>query len=274
VKSNEARVYDCNDPETMLAGIYAKKYFNAKIIYDTHELWSDFFEIEENIIKTIYSFLNSKIVYLYETFLIKRFDTVITINEPIKKIIKKRYKLNQIHVIYNFFNYIDLDKNIKKKDSIVFIGRFRMGIEELLLKIKKRTNLEPVIIGFKGNYNEIDYKGFLNKKEYLEELQKNKIGIFSYDIKSKNIFLATPNKIFQYFQSNLPVVVMNILGLRYFKKYKFGEFYRINDEEDLILKINKILNNYDFYLDNIEKYKHELSWENQEEYVLKLYRRN
>ena len=272
VKKNQAKVYDCNDPDTMLAGYFAKKYWNSKIIYDSHELWSDFFQKFHTTLKTFYSFFNSKISYYYERLFIKQFDRVITINEPIMNVLKKRYNYENIHLIYNFFSYIDIEMNKERQNSIVFIGRFQIGAEEILKTIHERTNLKPVVIGFKGNYKEIDYKGFLSKPEYLKELRKHKIGLFSYEVKSKNIFYATPNKVFQYLQSYLPLVIHNILGMRHFKKYKFGEFYKINDMDDLVLKVNKILENYDYYLNNIKKCKYELSWENQEKRLLRLYK--
>lgn len=272
VKDNPADIYDCNDPDTMMAGIYAKKYWGSKIIYDSHELWSDIFEKKSTTVKTIYAFISTKILYyIYEKPNIKQFDRIITVNNSIKQIIKKNYDLNNIYVIYNFSNY-DPILSKKKKPFVVYIGGHRNGVESTLIYIAKHTRLQPVIIGFTGKYKEIDYLGFLKKEEYRKKLRECKIGLFSYDINnSKNTYLATPNKIFQYIQGNVPIITFKTPGTEFLKKYKICELYAIGDYNDLIVKINKILNNYDDYIKQIRKYKYELSWECQEPNLLKIY---
>lgn len=273
VKENPADIYDCNDPDTMMAGIYAKKYWKSKIVYDAHELWSDVFEKKSTIIKTIYAFISTKILYyIYEKPNIKLFDKIITVNIPIKKILENRFGLDNIFVIYNFSNY-DCFLLKKKKEYIVYIGGHRFGIEDTLVYVSENIRLTPLIIGFNGNYKEIEYLGFLTKEQYRKKLRECKIGLFSYDLNnSRNTYLATPNKIFQYIQGTVPVITFKTPGTKFLEKYNVGETYKIGDFNDLIIKINKILNNYEFYIDNINKYKKELSWENQEKKLIKIYK--
>jgi len=274
VKKNMAKVYDCNDPDTLLAGYYAKKIWNSKLIYDSHELWSQFFQKHATIIKTAYSFLNSKLMHFYEKLYIKRFDRILAVNKIIKESIKKNYNLNNVYTLFNYVNYMDIKTEVKRQNTIVYFGLFQVGAENYLLSVQKNTDLKPVVIGFDGNHKEIDYKGFLNEKEYTKELLKSKIGFFAFNLQSKNNYFATPNKVFQYLQLNLPVLTVDIPGMISFKKYKFGEFFDPNDEKDLVLKVNKILDNYDYYLNNIKKCKYELSWDNQEKTLLGIYKFN
>lgn len=272
VKENPADIYDCNDPDTMMAGVYAKKYWKSKIVYDAHELWSDVAEKQKTWIKTIYSFISSKILYyLYEKQFIKKFNVVITVNDCIKTVLKNRYKLSNIEIIYNYSN-ADLIKSKNKKESVVFIGGHRLGVEEQLLKIKKNCNLEPIIIGFVGDNPEINYLGFLKKEEYRKELRSHKIGLFSYDVNCKNTYYATPNKIFQYLQAEVPIIAIDTPGTEFIKKNHIGETFKINNDADLINKTNKILKNYESYIKNIQKHKFELSWENQEKKLIKIYK--
>ncbi|MDD4439889.1 MAG: glycosyltransferase [Tissierellia bacterium] len=272
VKENPADIYDCNDPDTIMAGIYAKKYYNSKIVYDAHELWSDVAEKQKTVIKTMYSFISSNILYwFYERPFIKKYNAVITVNESIKSILKKRYNLTNIFVIYNYSNY-DAITGVKNKDNtLVFIGGYRLGVEKQLLKITEKCNLDPMIIGFNGNHPEIKYLGFLDKQKYRKLLRKNKLGFCSYDVNCKSTYYATPNKLFQYLQAEVPIIAIKTPGTKIINEYEIGETYKIEDENDLITKINLILKNYDKYLRNIKKYKFELSWEYQEHSLLKIY---
>ena len=183
----------------------------------------------------------------------------------------KRYKLSNVEIIYNYSN-VDLSESRKKKSSIVFIGGSRLGVEDQLINISEKCNLQPVIIGFQGSKPGIIYLGFLKKEKYRTELKSHKLGLFSYEVNCKNTYLATPNKIFQYLQAEIPIISIDTPGTKIITKYNIGEVFEIKNDIDLRNKVNKILNNYDYYIKNIKKCKQELSWENQENKLIEIYK--
>jgi glycosyltransferase involved in cell wall biosynthesis len=251
VKKNSADIYDCNDPDTIMAGIWAKKLYDSKIIYDSHEYWKD--KYPKNNLKNIFNYyrLSKTLYYFYEKPFIKYFDKVITVSDKIKEKLIENYKLDEkkVVVIYNFLNYFKL-KKIKKENKVCFFGGSnRASIDENLTTIYNKFNLKPLLVGFKGNNPDFEYTGFLSKDDYVKKIATSKIALLTNNTNCLNVIYATPNKLFVYLQSEVPMIGYDLPGLNLIKKYKIGELCN-NSKKDLIEKTKTILNNYDYYINN------------------------
>lgn len=271
VIKNPADIYECHDPNTMIAGIYAKELYNSKIIYDSHELWSGVGSKQENIIKTIYSKIYGKTQFNLEKQYISYFDKVIVVNKTIMKKYNLQYNLKNIDFICNYSNFDLIKDNLKKDETIVFIGKNRPLVEEKLI-LASELGLKPIVMGFKGKYSEIQYFGLLGKKEYTKKLRHQKIGLNFYSTDSESLYLSLPNKLFQYIQAEVPIISLNLPEQKFIRKEGFGEYFNGTDE-DFLKKLRKMLisKNYLKYIKNLKKKKYKYSWENQEKKLIQIY---
>lgn len=271
VEKDKGDIYHCNDPDTMIAGVYAKKIYNSKIIYDSHELWSNISH-RHSFIARIYSYVYSKMYYFLERKYVKYFDKIITVSEPIKRILEKRYH-KSVKLIYNKENYIKI-KNINKQDKAVYVGKIRTKVLYFSSLLADKLNFNVNIFGFKKyNYdNNINFFGKIDPKLFVKYMPYYKLGLCIYGKDSKSVYLTTPNKLFQYLQYEIPIIAPDYPGLKLIDDFKIGETFNINDDFDFIIKAQKIINNFDFYLKNIQKIKKKMSWESQEKELFKIYK--
>jgi len=262
-----ADIYHCCDPDTMIAGVIAKNKFKSKIIYDSHELWSNISH-NQNLISRVYSFVYSKLYYVLEIFYISKFDKVITVSEPIKHVLQKRYKLKDIIVVENRCEYIPPLKNKIFNPLCVYIGAERTDVLKFAKIIKNKFNWNSKMLGFKKNKIQgILFRGKIHPCKFKKELKDCSVGLCIYGKDSKSVYFTIPNKLFQYVQYELPIIAPNYPGLQKIKKYNVGVLY--NDDEDFLFKFKHLIDNYDFYKSNILKYKYFLSWEFEKQKILK-----
>jgi len=179
-------VYHCHELDSLLIGYLLSRFKSKKLIYDAHEAYSDWMF---NILKRDYgaiAVLLRPIIKKLESFLTKKSDIVITVNEPMEE----RYKKlggDPVIVIGNypplsFFSNIKSIKieGIDEKDTVIGrIGGMHIdtGILETIqafkLLEKKVNNVKLLLIGRISPSN-------------FEEVVKDEIG------NDKNIILLNP----------------------------------------------------------------------------------
>lgn len=265
-----ANIYDCNDPDTLYAGKLAKIKFSCKIVYDSHEYWKKVYKKENNFLMTIYSYLFSKQLYFFEKRLISFVDKVICVSPSICKLISNKYNL-KTHLICNFSNFLNFP--LKKKKQVVFVGaRLRKGADKFLNYFKNKKYNVSVIGNVSNKEKNINYLGYISKNEYLKVLNSSLVGINYYDIACDNIRYSLPNKFFEYIQTNC-VVIYNSEMIdisKIVQKYNLGLSLKNIDFKKLDEQLNILLNDSRLY-DRFKLAKKELSWENQEKDLFKIY---
>jgi hypothetical protein len=272
-----ADIYDCNDPDTLSAGVRAKSIFpSSKLIYDSHEYWKGTRRKETNLAYTLYSYIGNTIQYLRQEKYIEYADKVICVSQSIKNLLIKKYN-KPTYVIYNYSKRENtvLDFTQKNKDKqVVFVGsKFRLGVTKYLDYFVDNGYKVVVIGSAKKTNPKIDYKGFIPKSDYMKILNKSCIGIAYMDITCDNIKYALPNKLFEYIQAGvIPIVNINNLdAANLVNKYKLG----LVDNSDKKINSLPILSSDHFInycQNNLVKYRNELIWEVQEDKLLKLYK--
>jgi len=216
----------CHDLDTLRVGIEYKKTFGSKLIYDSHELWTEMSGINY-FVKNRYSKIEK------EYF--QSIDHVITVSPSIIEEFKKRYNSeipttlvrnmplksknaneiiltepndNEIKIVYSGF-YIKgrgiefiLDSAVKFPDNIkmyLLVQNDPNVIQELKDKVCKLKLEGRVFI-----------KGFVPQEEVIKELSKYDIGILPYLPVSLNNLYCLPNKLFQYLSAGICVVSNNL----------------------------------------------------------------
>jgi glycosyltransferase involved in cell wall biosynthesis len=271
-------MYDCNDPDTLCAGVFAKEKYNSKILYDSHEFWQGTRRKEYNLLYTIYSYIGNTIQYHREKSLVHNVDGITTVSESIANIL--RYKYNKpVCVIenratlnkYRIGNYENT--KIPSANAVFFGAKIRPGTIDTLLALKKE-GFKPMIIGDYSNDKltdlGIECLGFLDKDSYQKELAKSCVAVLDFEVTCDNIKYCLPNKLFEYIQAGIPIIANDRLFdvSRFIKDKKIGVVCNVYNIKD---KIREIITEYHKYRHNINNISYEYSWENQEKQLLSYY---
>ena len=285
----EADILHCNDLNTLPIGVIIKKFFNkqVKIVYDAHE-----YETE----RVHQGKIEKKIVRVIEKKLLKYVDSVITVSNSIANEYVKLYGIKKPHLVFNTPNYKKVEKkdifrekfNIAK-DTIIFLyqggvskGR---GILEFAELIKNKKEVAYVIMGY-GALEE-DIKKFVEKhdnvffheavspKVLLDYTSSADIGVCIEENLCKSWDYALPNKMFEYYMADLPIIVSGLYEMKKFVRENDTGFILddIFNKEEFDSKFDTIIETYKSKQKNITRVKKIYNWEEQEKVLLNLYRK-
>ena len=247
-----------NDLDTLLANYLISKWRKCKLVYDTHEYFTEVPELIENPIK-------QRIWLKLEKWIFPKLKNIITVNDSIAKLYSDKYHVN-VHVIRNVAPLIGLDKLKTKleldlpedKFIIVLQGsgiNQKRGAEEAVEAMKLIENALLLIIGGGDvlgklkkivNDNDLNEKvKFLPKMPYEDMMQYTRNANLGLAIDHTTILnhkLALPNKLFDYIQAEIPILATGLVEVQnVIEKYKIG--FITEDEltaEKLAAKINII----------------------------------
>jgi len=225
-------VIHAHDLDTLLAGYLIKRKTGAKLIYDSHELWTKQGMPLPGIIIKFMGFL--------ERYLIRKIDAIISVNDSIIESIEKMYnfkfKIPKV-VVYNtpMGNPGKILIKDKKQISVLYQGRFapNRGLEELVLAsqyFKKNIKLYFRCTGEKDveeKIKKIVKDNKIKNIEFLEPVGMHKmasfarfadIGVIPYLPVNENNRLATPNKLFEYAMAGLAIAASDLPEIAKFVK--------------------------------------------------------
>lgn len=291
-------IIHCNDLDTLIVGVIAKRKFGTKIIYDAHEFWPYSSTQTPKLLVTL--------LKLYENFLIKYPDSVITVNHYLADAMKQEYDLNYIHSIPNCEPWHNSSSNPTHVDfsacnfsqckvKFLYQGNFYRGRGiEVLINTWKELNPKEASLFIRGtsskHYHEClllaEETKLLNKSIFfLDAVREDElvsaasfydVGIIPYEPVSINNRFSCPNKLSQYMHAGLAIIsnkldyVSEILTL-----YNIGVIY---DSSKPITLINA----FQFYINNpsqlslhkknaLNAAENHFNWQVQEKILLQIY---
>jgi len=287
----KADIYYANDLPVLRICMTEAIRNNARLIYDSHELY-----LEQGFFET--RFLHEK-YFFQEKEGIKKADAVITVNEFIAKELSKRYNydFNKIHVIYNYpeghrqerFCQAEFYSTNRKEVRLLYQGGFApgRGLKELVLAMERVPDHYKLYMRGIGSYGKYlkecaKEKGLLNNRVFfLEPVGFNKllseasfadVGVLFYEPYCLNNYFASPNKLFDYI--NIPLAIL-CNGLPFLKKiidtYKVGICIDQIDPNEIAKAITQFTpeNVFRYKLASFEASKI-LNWKTEEEKLYKI----
>ena len=295
----DADAYHAHDFPTLPLGYFSAKIKNAKIVYDSHELWGESRIFSQSSYFTPFIRFWKLFSTLMESYLSKRVDKVITVNESIAQYLTVKYKIEKPVVISNFSEYsnversdilrkelsIDENKKIAIYQGAIITGR---GLEKLVECSKYLHDVVVVIMGFG------DLKERLQKKIEKENIDNVKlldavppdvlmsytasadIGISSVQNICLSYYYSTPNKVWEYIMAGIPFAASDFPEMRKLAiDENMGVVFNPEDAKSIAEAINYLLDNRDMY--NIKKEnvlmlaKEKYNWEKESLKLIKLY---
>jgi glycosyltransferase involved in cell wall biosynthesis len=284
-KKDKADIYHVHDLDTLLSGYLLARHHSSNLIYDSHELYVE--QLPET-----YPILR-KYFFIYEKFLIKKADIVITINQSIADQLSRRYHINPPEIIMNCPFY-QKSGNPEKQSSfvkIIYQGIFApgRGLEETIIAAKCFENAKLYLRGYgilENKLKTLVSKNALEEKviflppvdmnSLIQSLDTFDIGIISYRSTLLNNYLALPNKIFEYMMGGCAIAACDIPEIKnVINTCQNGVLFNPDDPENICIEINSLTNNPDL-LGKMKKNsilwaKNYYNWEIQGESLVKIY---
>lgn len=230
LKNEEApEIIHVHDLPSLELGVLLKKTFNAKLIYDSHEIYPEQFS---------YDTQRYKLEYERESKLIKNIDHLVSVNDYCVERIKEIHRIsvpsttisNSVKIDdVNSLNFATRQRIWHEKHKLaknVIIAVFQGGInpvrniDEL---VESLTHLpEHIHLGFITFAKDIPhYKKLCEKlkilhrvhfeieldwEDVIDYLKSADFGFIPYQNTSDNALAATPNKMYEFLVANLPII--------------------------------------------------------------------
>lgn len=280
-----------NDLDTLLPNYIISKIFNIKLVYDSHELFTEVPELTRRPVIR-------KFWLLIEKWIFPKLKNVITVNDEIARIFHQKYKV-PIHVIRNIANRIyplnideNLTKNVKKGSKMLIIqGSINIdrGVEEAVEMMQYLENFILYIIGYGDVMDNIKrmIKDLLlenkvvviDKLPYQELTQYTRIADLGLSLDkgtNLNYELSLPNKIFDFIQCQVPIMASSRkLVAEFIESNQIGLVFDDYDPKKMAEIVNSIFQNkerYKIWKDNLQQVAKIYNWEAESQHLIEIYK--
>ncbi len=270
-----------NDIDTLLPNYLISKFQNKKLVFDSHELFSEIPElVNRRYVKNVWVSLEKKII--------PKIKNTYTVCESIAKHYKEKYN-TEFKVIRNVPKSTIIEEGSLKisteRKIIIYQGAINVG-RGLELMIDTMMYLQEyllVIVG-DGDVKEELFQRMLKNRvkgsvyfygkvspEELKTITPNAVLGFSMEEDlGLNYRYALPNKIFDYIQAEIPVLCSDLPEMKkIIQEYKVGEVVMERTPEKIALQIKGMLKK-DFSKE-LKAAKQKLIWEQEEQKLLQLF---
>jgi len=283
-------IYQFHDPELLPMSLLLKLLIKAKVIYDSHECYADYFLHKDYLPKVIRPFC-SKAIRAIEQFVGKRLDWVIVTTEYHEASLKGINK--HLDIIYNYpllsewDNVVPSDNSIKK--GVCYIGNIteERGITQLIRAIEK----VDCVLHLAGDYEPREYRqeltrlpgwekvieyGYVNRQQAAEIISKSLLGVVLFLPKPIH-YTSLSTKVFEYMAGGIACLVSDFpIWQNIVSKYNCGICVNPLDTEQIAKQISYLLQNPDVANAMGEQGKKkildEFNWETQEPKLFNIYR--
>ena len=271
-----------NDLDTLLPNYITSVFQRKKLIFDSHELFSEIPElVNKQQVKKVWLFL--------EKTIIPKLQNVITVSNSIKNHYHNLYGISPI-VVRNIpkikkISQRNFEIDAKGKKVILYQGSVNIGrgIELMIDTMALLDEYLFIVIGDGdileqlkekvSNLSLHDKVKFIGKKtpEELKELTPNAtIGMSLEEDLGLNYRYALPNKVFDYLHANVPVIVADLPEMRsLIKKHPIGEILTERTPKTLA-KIIIYMTNIS-YEKELKTAKKELNWSKEKEKLISIF---
>lgn len=288
----KADILVANDLDTLPANFLVSKIKRIKLVYDTHELFTEVPElVDRKMVKRIWQFIEGKMLpkikhsytvcYSVAEYYNQKYPVNIQVvrNLPIKRSVASDTRLIEQFI-----------PGYSGKKVIVYQGAVNKGrgLEHIIKAMRKLDGFALLIIG--GGDIEVDLHMLVDQlnledKVYFtgplpfEQLYRltphAHLGISLEENLGLNYYYSLPNKIFDYIQAHVPVLCSDFPEMKkIILEYEVGATIEHKEPEKLATLIHTIFENeaqYSKWKENTVHASEILCWENEEKRVEKVY---
>jgi glycosyltransferase involved in cell wall biosynthesis len=278
-----------NDLDTLPAVYLASILKRQPIVYDSHEYFTELPElVDRKYIRRIWQWL--------ERLMLPKIKFSYTVSNSIAAGYYARYGIS-MEVIRNLPLRIKALPDRRNPGSsnekhIIYQGALNMGRGlDLAIKSMKYLDKCHLIIAGSGYIenelkdlvrsldlsDQVQFLGTLRPEDLVKYTSQADLGISLEEGKGLNYIYALPNKLFDYIQAHIPVLISDLPEMAYIvRKYNVGMVIQTRDPLELSEVIKQMLYSNEMMVtwkQNLAVAAKELCWENEEKKLLDIYLR-
>ncbi len=282
---SKADVFLANDLDTLPANYLVSKIRKKTLVYDSHEYFTEVPELinRPNI---------QKFWQRLEQQMLPKIKYAYTVCDSIAEIYFEKYR-TPFKVVRNVplsGSFLPQEKKKEKEKIILYQGAVNIGrglkqaisamqyvegaklviagngdIKSELENLVKKENLE----------NKVEFTGRLSIEELAKLTPQANLGLSIEEDMGLNYRFTLPNKLFDYIQAEVPVLVTDLPEMAAIvKKYKIGKITTSLEPDVLAKKMEKALFDEDerkVWKRNLKTAAKELVWENEEQILSEIF---
>jgi len=281
-----------NDLDTLLANYLISKMKGAKLVYDSHEYYTELPELQERkFVRSIWKCIEARIL--------PKITHCYTVSESVAEAYHKEYGI-RMGVVRNVpmanmksmalgarIQNPPLAENLK---LIMYQGTLNTGrgiyqvLDAMVLldgvlfvivgdgydleNIKKRTAELKIT-------DKVKFTGQVPLEQLPAYTSQADLGLVLEENVGLSYLYSLPNKLFDFIHAGVPVLASSLVEIkRIYEKYEIGEMIENYDPKHIAGKINFMLSNNDkraLWKENLKKAAEEYCWENEEKELKKIY---
>jgi glycosyltransferase involved in cell wall biosynthesis len=278
-----------NDLDTLPACYAASRILRSKLVFDSHELFPEVPElVHRPRIKKFWSTL--------ENILVRKIHFGLTVSDSIAGYYSISYNVPFITIrnLAPFRPVSDFEGMTKNRGPsiVIYQGSLNLGrgLELAIESMLYLENTELWILG-DGDINtrlvgmvadlglngKVEFKGKVPIEQLWQYTARADVGISLEEDMGLNYQYSLPNKLFDYIQARIPVIVSDLPEMRTIvENYRIGEVLRERTPKRLAEMIREITGkmiNYKEYGSAIDIAAQDLCWEREEDKLLSLFKR-
>jgi glycosyltransferase involved in cell wall biosynthesis len=279
---HKADILLSNDLDSLPANYLASKFKNSKLVYDSHEYFTEVPELVDrpfvrNVWLKIEEWILPKVKHSY------------TVCQSIADEYFGNYGI-KMEIVRNVPYYYNTENVEGKSDKkiILYQGALNKGrgLENAILAMKYIDNAILQIIGdgdityelkqlSKNNdlEDKVHFLGKISFEDVKTQTTKADLGLSIEENIGKNYFYVLPNKLFDYIQAEVPVLVSDFPEMkRIVEKYRIGKTISNTTPESIAKAIKEILEKENTeWKNNLKIAKKDLCWENEEKIIIEIF---
>ncbi len=277
-----------NDLDSLLANFLVSRIRRKPLIYDSHEYFTEVPELlGRPVVRAIWKWL--------ERMMVPKVNAAYTVSESIAEVYRELYKVD-FKVVRNLPVCAQREKTVhREKESgkpkiILYQGAMNLGrgIESAIRAMQFLDGAELWLAGdgdITSRLQEMVYEQDLDKKvKFIGRLPLHNLhemtcqadlGISLEEDLGLNYRFALPNKLFDYIQAGVPVLVSNLPEMkRIVEQYQIGMIAETHQRKELAELMKIALFDQEkriIWMKNMPLAAAELCWENEEKILLDIY---
>jgi glycosyltransferase involved in cell wall biosynthesis len=277
-----------NDLDTLPAAWLASKIRNNRLMYDTHEYFTETPELANRPrIQAIWKAI--------EDYLFPKLTDILTVNTSIAKLYSDKYN-KTVHVSRNIPQTFSPERLKSRKELglpenkriLILQGtgiNIQRGAEEAVEAMQYIENCILLIVGSGDVFptlkkmvtnlkleNKVIFKAKMPFTELRQYTMNSDLGLAIDKDTNLNYHFSLPNKLFDYIHSGIPTLSSGLIELKQIiDKYNIGYYIQNHEPKHIAEVINEIFANEELYnivKKNTVKAKEELCWENEEKVLV------
>jgi glycosyltransferase involved in cell wall biosynthesis len=271
-----------NDLDTLSANFLVSKIRSKRLIYDSHELFTEVPELlERKKVKKTWQFI--------ESLMLPSLKYAYTVSPRIAKAYHDQYGI-KMSLVRNFPLRQKSQHAVKQEKQIIYQGALNEGrglellidsmcyLPEFQLKIAGSGDLEGDLkrkVAENNLEDRVHFLGRLEPDKLRLHTEQSALGVSLEEMKGLSYQYALPNKLFDYLQAGTPIIYADLVEVKeLLKAYNVGELLKSRKPKEFAAQLEDFLlnPNYAFRKQEAIRAAQSFCWEKEEQVLLNVFK--